>query len=76
MGLKQSTAIKHTAGNLVVISCSCRGTVGSEILYEGDGKNVQWIACEALGGSKMIIPSTNGDNEQTKKQKDYIFIER
>ena len=59
MGLKHSTAIKHVKGDLVVISCCFRGTVGSEILYEGDGKNVQWIACMASGGSNMTVPSSD-----------------
>lgn len=58
MGLKHSTAIKHTEGTLTLISCNFRGTVGSEILYEGDGKNVQWIACTADGGSRMTISSS------------------
>lgn len=42
MGLKKSTAIKHLKGNLAVISCAFRGTVGTEMLYEGDGQNVEW----------------------------------
>ena len=57
MGLRQSTAIRHTGGALTLLACNFRGTVGTEVLYEGDGKNVQWVACTASGGEKMIIPS-------------------
>ena len=53
MGLKKSTAIKHIKGNLSVISCSFRGTVGTEILYEGDKENVKWINNDTRGGDGM-----------------------
>jgi hypothetical protein len=59
MGMKESTAIKHVKGKLVVCSCSFRGTVGSEILYEGDGEDVEWIACRVTGGENMKIPTFN-----------------
>jgi len=58
MGLKKSTAIKHTAGHLSVISCVFRGTAGSEILYDGTGKNVDWISNIATGGEGMSVPET------------------
>ncbi len=53
MGLKKSTAIKHIKGNLSVISCVFRGTVGTEILYEGDKENVEWISNTTDGGDSM-----------------------
>ena len=56
MGLKQSTAIKHMNGHLVVMSCAFRGTVGTEKLYEGSGENVDWIANKSTGGAGMKVP--------------------
>ncbi len=56
MGLKKSTAIKHLGGNLSVMSCRFRGTVGSEKLYEGTGENVSWISSVSTGGEDMKIP--------------------
>lgn len=53
MGMKNSTAIKHVKGNLSVISCRFRGTVGSEVLYEGTGEDVEWISNIAVGGENM-----------------------
>lgn len=56
MGLKRSVAIKHIQGELSVISCKFRGTVGTEILYEGNKENVEWIANQTVGGDGMISP--------------------
>ena len=53
MGLKKSTAIKHIKGDLSVISCAFRGTVGTEILYEGNKENVKWISNSTHGGDGM-----------------------
>ena len=53
MGLKKSTAIKHIKGDLSVISCAFRGTVGTEILYEGNKENVKWISNSSRGGDGM-----------------------
>ena len=44
MGMKKSTAIRHEGGKLTVLSCSFRGNAGNEVLYEGSGENVEWIA--------------------------------
>lgn len=57
MGLKQSTAIRHLGGHLVVMSCAFRGTVGTEKLYEGIGEQVDWIANKATGGEGMKVPA-------------------
>jgi hypothetical protein len=56
MGLKKSTAIKHMGGKLKVVSCTFRGTVGTEILYEGKNTDVVWLANEVSGGDGMVIP--------------------
>ena len=56
MGLKQSTAIRHLGGHLVVMSCAFRGTVGTEKLYEGSCENVAWIANKSTGGEGMKVP--------------------
>lgn len=56
MGLKQSTAIRHVGGQLVVLSCAFRGPTGTEKLYEGNGENVSWIASQSSGGEGMKIP--------------------
>jgi len=56
MELKQSTAIKHVKGHLVVMSCAFRGTVGTEKLYEGIGEQVDWIANKSTGGEGMREP--------------------
>ena len=57
MGLKKSTAIKHYSGNLSVMSCHFRGTSGDEILYDGNGENVNWISNFSNGaGDGMNIP--------------------
>ena len=53
MGMKNLTAIKHVKGNLSVVSCRFRGTVGSEVLYEGTGEDVEWISNIAVGGENM-----------------------
>ena len=53
MGMKNSTAIKHVKGNLSVVSCCFRGTVGSEVLYEGTSEDVEWISNIAVGGENM-----------------------
>ena len=52
MGLKNATAIKHQRGKLTVVSCDFRNSVGTEILYDGDGENVEWIGNE----SEMELP--------------------
>jgi hypothetical protein len=56
MGIKQSTVIKHLKGNLSIIACDFRGTVGTEILYDGSGENVEWVSCRVAGGENMKIP--------------------
>lgn len=56
MGLKESTAIRHTGGHLTVLSCAFRGTAGTEKLYEGSGNNVDWIASQSSGGEGMNVP--------------------
>lgn len=61
MGLKKSTAIKHIGGKLSLIACTFRGTAGTEILYEGEGNNVEWISSTSCGGDGMrprINPTT------------------
>ena len=42
MGLKTSTAISHQGGNLSVTMCAFRATVGTEVLYDGNGENLFW----------------------------------
>ena len=56
MGLKRSTAINHLKGELTVVCCTFRGTVGSELLYEGIGEDTEWISCSAVGGEGMKLP--------------------
>lgn len=56
MGLTQSTAIRHVQGHLVILSCAFRGTAGTEVLYEGTGENVEWIASKSTGGPGMAVP--------------------
>lgn len=56
MGLKKSTAIKHTGGRLDVMLSLFRGTAGSEVLYEGTGQNVFWTQNRSHGGEGMRVP--------------------
>jgi len=42
MGLKSSTAIRHTHGRLQVTMSSFHATVGTEQLYSGNGDTVDW----------------------------------
>ncbi len=53
MNLRKSTAIVHRGGPLRVVSCDFRGGAGCERLYEGDGKDVAWIASAVSGGADM-----------------------
>ena len=53
MNLRKSTAIVHRRGKLRVAFCDFRGAAGCEKLYEGSGKNVEWIANEVRGGAGM-----------------------
>ncbi len=55
MGLKKSTAIKHIGGKLSLIACTFRGTAGTEILYDGDGNNVEQISSVSDGGDDMKL---------------------
>ena len=38
--------------------------VGSEILYDGDGKDVEWIACRVTGGENMKIPCKDANSKE------------
>jgi hypothetical protein len=58
MGLKKSTAIKHIKGVLSVSMCDFRSTVGTEKLYEGDGKNVIWDSNTVTDLSKRHLGVT------------------
>lgn len=49
MGLKKSVAIHHIGGKLSVMMCAFRSTVGTEVLYSGDQKNVEWINNSSSG---------------------------
>ena len=53
MNLRKSTAIVHRGGGLRIAFCDFRGAAGCEKLYEGEGKNVEWIASCASGGDNM-----------------------
>ena len=53
MGLRKSTAIVHRGGKLCVAFCDFNGGAKCEKLYEGSGKNVEWIANKASGGDNM-----------------------
>ena len=56
MGLKNSTAIKHIKGKLQIMASTFRGPVGTEKLYEGDGKDVEWISNTCIGGELLNPP--------------------
>ena len=53
MNLRESTAIVHRGGDLRVAFSDFRGAAGCEKLYEGDGRNVEWVSCRASGGAGM-----------------------
>jgi hypothetical protein len=53
MNLSKSTAIVHRAGSLSVAFCSFRGGTGSEKLYEGNAKRIEWICNKVSGGDNM-----------------------
>lgn len=56
MGMKKSTAIMHTNGSLCVFACNFRGQAGTEVLYQGTGKKVEWIANSVSGSERMKVP--------------------
>jgi len=56
MGLKKSTAIKHTRGAISVAFCAFRGPVGTEKLYEGEGQNVTWLS-NTVQGDGFALPA-------------------
>ena len=43
----------HRGGKLCVAFCDFNGGAKCEKLYEGSGKNVEWIANKASGGDNM-----------------------
>ena len=53
MNLRKSTAIVHRGGRLHVAFGRFCGAAGCEKLYEGSGKNVEWISTEVSGGANM-----------------------
>ncbi|MBQ6915212.1 MAG: hypothetical protein IJQ65_05785, partial [Kiritimatiellae bacterium] len=53
MNLRRSTAIVHRGGHLRIAFCEFRGAAGCERLYDGSGKDVEWIASAAVGGDNM-----------------------
>ena len=53
MNLRKSTAIVHRGGPLRVMACDFRGAAGCERLYEGEGRDVAWIANAVSGGADM-----------------------
>jgi len=54
MGLRKSTAIVHRGGKLCVAFSDFNGGAKCEKLYEGGGKNVEWIANKVSGGAGMV----------------------
>lgn len=55
MGLKKSTAIHHAGGRLLVAMCAFYGTVGTEVLYEGNKENVEWSQNLISGFTQKIF---------------------
>jgi len=53
MNLRKSTAIVHGGGILRVAFGDFRGATGCEKLYEGTGKDVEWVCSGASGGDGM-----------------------
>ena len=53
MNLRKSTAIVHHGGHLRVAFGRFRGAAGCEKLYEGAGKDVEWISNVVSGGADM-----------------------
>ena len=53
MNLRKSTAIVHRGGRLRVAFCDLRGAANCEKLYEGSGKNVDWVGNDVYGGAGM-----------------------
>ena len=53
MSLRKSTAIVHRRGRLHVAFCSFNGGAKCEKLYEGGGKDVEWICNQVFGGDGM-----------------------
>lgn len=53
MNLRKSTAIVHRGGSLRVAFSSFRGAAKCEKLYEGSGKNVDWISNDVCDGADM-----------------------
>jgi hypothetical protein len=62
MNLRKSTAIVHRGGHLRVMLCDFRGAAKCEKLYEGSGKNVEWISSEASGGAGMAADAARLSN--------------
>ena len=63
MNLRKSTAIVHRGGRLRVMLCDFRGAAQCEKLYEGSGKNVEWISSEASGGAGMAADAARLSNK-------------
>jgi hypothetical protein len=53
MNLRKSTVIVHRGGDLRVAFCDFRGGANCEKLYEGSGKNIEWVSSRASGGAGM-----------------------
>ena len=53
MNLRKSTAIVHRGGHLRVVFGRFCGAAGCEKLYEGSGKDIEWISNEVSGGADM-----------------------
>ena len=53
MNLRKSTAIVHRGGKLQVAFCTFNGGAKCEKLYEGSGKNVDWVGNDVYGGAGM-----------------------
>ena len=63
MNLRKSTTIVHHGGHLRVMLCDFRGAAKCEKLYEGSGKNVEWISSEASGGAGMAADAARLSNK-------------
>jgi len=53
MNLRKSTAVVHRGGRLRVAFCDFRGGANCEKLYEGSGKNIEWVGNDVYGGANM-----------------------
>lgn len=54
LGLKEATVINHIKGDLTVSQCSFRSTVGTEVLYVGSKKNLEWTQNKVIGFKEGI----------------------